>query len=114
MQARLAPHAALAGARSCRARASPKQGSSYFSEADPSQGVTQLWGQGKKRDLIREARGLRWQSSPRLSPRRLAAQKEEGELLWCAAAPTCALMALLLNACSLVGMWSGRASWTAS
>ena len=42
------------------AAAAPPPGSKpdngYFSEADPTQGVRTLWGQGPKKDLIKEVR----------------------------------------------------------
>ncbi len=58
MQARLLPPAwpgaAGAARRGGAGRACASNG--YFSEADPKQGVQQLWGQSKKRDIIKEAR----------------------------------------------------------
>jgi hypothetical protein len=112
--AQLAPRASGAhhGRRRPRARAA-RAGKGYFSEADPNVGLTPLWGQQPKRDLVTQARArcalcraprLRLRAgcvSPRALCRRLcralntllraaavaaaATQKEEGELLWCAA-----------------------------
>jgi hypothetical protein len=55
--AQLPPRATAAhqGRRRQRARA-VRAGKGYFSEADPNVGLTPLWGQQPKRDLVTQAR----------------------------------------------------------
>lgn len=72
-------HACRARRRAVSAAAEPRRPARYFDEdLDPSSGVRELWGQGKARDLIREARRCSLETAPSDS----WLQPAEGELLW--------------------------------